>query len=123
MEICRILDITYNVIYAVNLGKFTSDNSFYDSQVSVRTHIEPSPMQSISSLYNSIGHTVCVARPTNFKPGILVFNDAEVVTDGKRVLSCRIRLMEYPAKISVETKYTVNITSAYKYNVRVEILE
>lgn len=123
MEICRILDITYNVIYAVNLGKFTSDNSFYDSQVSVRTHIEPSPMQSISSLYNSIGHTVCVARPTNFKHGILVFNDAEVVTDGKRVLSCRIRLMEYPAKISVETKYTVNITSAYKYSVRVEIIE
>ena len=123
MEICRILDITYNVIYAVNLGKFISDNSFYDSQVSVRTHIEPSPMQSISSLYNSIGHTVCVARPANFKHGILVFNDAEVVTDGKRVLSCRIRLMEYPAKISVETKYTVNITSAYKYNVRVEIIE
>lgn len=123
MEICRILDITYNVIYAVNLGKFISNNSFYDSQVSVRTHIEPSPMQSISSLYNSIGHTVCVARPTNFKPGILVFNDAEVVTDGKRVLSCRIRLMEYTAKISVETKYTANITSAYKYNVRVEIIE
>jgi len=123
MEICRILDITYNVIYAVNLGKFISDNSFYDSQVSVRTHIEPSPMQSISSLYNSIGHTVCVARPTNFKPSIFVFNDVEVVIDGKRVLSCRVKLIEYTAKISVETKYTANITSAYKYNVRVEIIE
>lgn len=123
MEIVRVMDITYHVFYGVEIGYLINQSNLYNININNKQEVSISNAQTSAYLNKSIGKVINVIAPRQKEVNLLLLNNVEIFLNKKRVLSCRVRILDYTVNLQSISKYTVDSSVSYRYKVETKILE
>lgn len=115
MEIVRVIDITYHVFYGVEIGYLINQSNLYSININNKQKVSISNAQTSAYLNKSIGKVINVIAPRQKEVNLLLLNNVEIFLNKNRVLSCRVRILDYTVNLQSISKYNVTSLISEKY--------